>query len=468
MNRRKFLQSGLGGLGSLAALGLGGSSLLMPSLGRNARAGSDAPLRFVLFYTAQGTVPSRWRVDPEGNGAGNDWVSELAGWSETDFSPMLRPLHAWRDRVSVFDGLGLVSAEADGSGFRHERAQAHSITGADAVWVGGFPYAGAPTIDQLVAESIARADRYRSIELSVSNGLAYDGYGSVIYRGANQALPAIDDPRVFWDRLFGLTNADDPITARQGSVMDAVSERYASVSGRLSAEDRQKLEVHQQLVRSLEQQIVGLAGASCGNEPARAQQYGDYDADFEAHVGLMTAALSCDLTRVASIQMGQLSPDQLGAPAGDVHAEYAHGIYDDPAAADVMTEYGRVHAQHFARILSMLDSIPEAGGTMLDNTVVLWMSEMADSWHGFDTYPAVIAGGGGRFRLGRHIHYARTSPYDGLSYDKDNRMGIPHQKLLSSVLTGMGIPTDSMPVKSVTGSDGSSIDCTGTLAELLP
>ena len=250
-------------------------------------------------------------------------------------------------------------------------------------------------------------------------------------------------------------------------MLDLVASRYDAVSGVISAEDRQKLDVHRDLVRALEQQVAGLAGASCPGEPTRADSYGDYDTDFTNHVGLMTAALACDLTRVVSIQMGQLTTEQLGAPAGDVHAEYAHGIYDSPLAADVMTEYGRVHAQHFAQILSMLDSIPEAGGTMLDNTIVLWMSEMADSWHGFDTYPAVIAGGGGRFRLGRHIHYARQTPYAGLSYEGESFMGVPHQKLLNSVAQGMGL-TLQMPVTSLPGSDGSTIDCTGVLPELMP
>lgn len=452
-----------------AALGLGASSLFLPSLGRRAAAGSDGPpLRFVLFYTSQGTVPPRYSIDPRGNGLGSDWVEETSGWAEGDFAPMLTPLHAWRDRVTVLDGLALVSAEADGGGFRHERAQAHSLTGANALWAGGFPYAGTATIDQQIADVVARSDRYRSLELTVSRGLAYDGYGSVIYRAANQAIPAIDDPRVLWDRLFNLGGMGDPVGARQGSVLDQVARRYDALDGVLSGEDRQKLDVHRDLVRQLEQQIVGLSTASCDGEPGRPQAYGNYDEDYAAHIGIATAALACDLTRVVSLQMGQLTTEQLGAPPGDVHAEYAHGIYDNEFAADVMTEYGRVHATQFAQLLSMLDAIPEAGGTMLDNTVVLWMSEMADSWHGFDTYPVIVAGGGGRLRLGRHIHYARNTPFGGLSYDGVERMGVPHQKLLTSVGRVMGMDIDSMPVTSLPGSDGSTIDCTGVLSELMP
>lgn len=458
----------LGRRGFLSALGLTAGSLVLPSLVRHARA-ADPPKRFVLFYTAQGTVPWRWSTNPAGHPADQVAVSEMAGWSEMDLSDILRPLHGWRDRISVVDGLALVSAEADGDAFRHERAQAHSLTGGNAAWVGGFPYGGEATIDQRIADSISRADRYRSLEISVANGLAYDGYGSVIYRGANQPVPVIDDPRVLWDRLFGGSGAaGDPVAARQGSVMDAVAARYDDVSSQLSAEDRRKLEVHRDLVRSLETQIVGLDGAACGQDPGRAAGYGNYDEDFAQHLGLAVAALSCDLTRVVSFQMGQLNPTQLMAPPGDVHAEYAHGIYDDPGAEEAMVEYGRLHARQFGQILAALDAVPEDGGTLLDNTLVVWMSELADSWHGFDRYPVVVGGGGGALRLGRWIHLPRDTPYEGLQYVPDPLMGRPHQTFLTSVAQAMGLDVDSMSIKSLRGSNGQSIDCSGTIPELMP
>lgn len=451
----------------LTALGLGAGSLVLPSLAGRARASGSPPTRLLLFYTAQGTVPDRWQANPAGNPLDQAWVADMAGWSEADFGEILSPLQPWRGQISVVSGLGLVSAEADGSGFRHERAQVHSLTGADAAWVGGFPYAGAATVDQIIAEQVARPDRYRSLELGVSGGLAYDGYGSVIYRARNQPLPMIDDPRLVWDRLFD-PSSEGPVVDGQASVLDAVAERYDSLGAKLGAADRHKLEAHRDLVRALETQIAGLATATCDGKPVRAHSYGNYDEDFDAQLGLSVAALSCDLTRVVSIQMGQLQNAQLGAPPGDVHADYAHGIYDSQEASDVMTAYGRYHASHFAQILAALAAIPEAGGTLLDTTMVVWMSEMADSWHGFDRYPVVVGGGGGGcIRLGRYIHYPRTTPVQGLQYDQYPTMGVPHQKLLVSLCQGMGLAVDRMPVTSVTGADGQLVDCTGPLSELM-
>ena len=132
-----------------------------------------------------------------------------------------------------------------------------------------------------------------------------------------------------------------------------------------------------------------------------------------------------------------------------------------------MTTYGQVHAGHMAQILAALDAIPEGSGTLLDNTVVVWMSEMADSWHGFDRYPIVYGGGGGRLRLGQWAHYAPASPIEFLTPAGARRMGRPHQHFLQSLLTSMGAPTNAIGVQEVTARDGGRIDCTGVLAELM-
>ncbi|MEN0063974.1 MAG: DUF1552 domain-containing protein [Myxococcota bacterium] len=454
MNRRQLL----------AALGLSAGSLTLPSL---SRANTQPPLRFVLFYSAQGCVPSRWVCQPPGRPLDADWVEDWTQWDASLFSDSLRPLHRWRNQVSAIGGLSLLSAEADGDGFRHERAQAHSLTGANSAWIGGFPYAGAATIDQRIADTISRLDRYRSLEISVFRGLAYDGYGSIVNRGPNQPLPVIDDPRILWDRLFGQDgSAGDPVIGQQGSVLDAVAGRYDAVSKQLSGADRQKIEVHRDLVRNLEKRVAGLAATSC-EAPERAAAYGDYDEDFDHHADLVVAALSCDLTRVASFQMGQLTMAQLGLGSGDVHADIAHDIYSNPAAADGMTAYQAYHAErHFTRLLDKLDAIPEGSGTLLDNTLVVWMSEMADSWHGFDRYPVVFAGGGGVLPLGRYINYARREPFAGLSPFEEPTMGVPHQRFLASLLGAFGVSDTTFGVTSVTGTNGVSIDCTGDLAEL--
>jgi hypothetical protein len=445
----------------LAALGLGAGGLFLPSVGR----GDEAPpRRLAVFFTVQGTVPWRWAVDPEQRPADAVWTADLRPWSESDLGDILGPLHSLREQVTVVDGLGLVSAEADGRGHRHERGQLHSLSGSNVAWIDGRPVGGAPTIDQLVANAVSRADRHRSLELSVGGGLAYDDFGSVIHRARNQPLPPIDAPQVLWERLFG-TEVSASATARQASVLDAVARRYDVVASELSADDRHKLEVHRDLVREVEQRVTGLAAVRCAAPELPAG--GSYDEDFAAHLGLVTAALSCDLTRVVSLQIGPPPPQRIGAASGDIHTDYAHDIYERPDAEEVMVRFNRYHAEQFATLLRALDAVPEGEGSLLDSTLVVWLSEMADGWHAFDRYPAVIAGGGGVVALGRWLHYPRTTPFDALQYEPDGRMGVPHQRFLITVAHAMGAGIDALPVTSVRGSDGTLIDCTRPLPELL-
>lgn len=455
-NRREFL----------TAMGLTTGSLFLPSI---ARAQDGPPLRFLLFYTAQGAAPQRWLCNPYGRSAQTSWDEDWTRWSEADFSDSLRPLYPWADQVTAIGGLALASAELDGDGFRHERSQAHGLSGTNAAWVNSFPYAGDMTIDQRIADHLARSDRYRSLELSVSDGLAYDGYGSVVYRGPNQPLPVIDDPRELFDRLFAFqTGSVDPVLAEQGSVLDLVAGRYKSLSARLSSRDRQKMQTHQDLVRDLEKLLVGVSTAQCPSLPERPREYGDYDLDFEAHLQLIAAAFSCDLTRVASMQMGQLFTTQLGLGPGDIHADHAHDIYTSDSGEDAMALYMAYHARQFARILELLDSIPEGDGSLLDNTVIAWLPELADSWHGMDNFATVVAGGrNSRLRQGRYIQYGKTTPVIGLQPDGNEFMGMPHQRMLISLCQSVGMNTQALGVTEVNGWDGSTIDCTGALPEML-
>jgi len=453
--------------GFLSAMGLGTGSLFLPSLGH---AQEDRPKRFLLLYTAQGCAPHRWICNPTSQPLDSDWSTSWTGWTANEFSDSLAPLQPWAAHCSAIGGMGLVSCANDGSGFHHERAKAHGPTGADAKWIGGMPYGGDLSVDQIIANHISRPDRYRSIECSVDGGLAYDGQGgSALFRGPAQLLPTIDRPLDLWQRLFApQAGTVDPLLARQGSVLDMVAQRYATRAQKLSLADQQKLAIHQDLIRDLEQRVVGINTAVCSSLPEEPISSSSYEQDFTNHVALLAAAFSCDLTRVASIQMGQLSPTQLGLPAGSMHDLYAHGIYYNSASEDAMAAYMAYHAAQLAHILEVFSGIPEAEGTLLDNTVILWITELADSWHGMDNYPMVVAGGANSgLKLGHYIHHAPTTPFETPKHMPSPWMGLPHNRMLVTVCQAMGLNTTAVGRTSIDGWDGSTIDCTGALPSVL-
>jgi hypothetical protein len=207
--------------------------------------------------------------------------------------------------------------------------------------------------------------------------------------------------------------------------------------------------------------------------PAAPPQTQGYATDATTFVQLLSAAFSCDLVRVATLHFGDIPGADLGHAGVGVHDEFAHAIWDDAGAAEVMTRYTAYHAAQLAELLAALDAIPEGNGTMLDNTTCLWVSEIAEGAHAFERWPVVVAGGRG-LKLGRYVHYPSSTPFAGWWWDgtKLPAMGVPHQKLLTTVGRALGATEpdgsalSAMPVREVVGIDGTSIDCTGVLEEL--
>jgi hypothetical protein len=131
-----------------------------------------------------------------------------------------------------------------------------------------------------------------------------------------------------------------------------------------------------------------------------------------------------------------------------------------------MVNYYSYHAQQFARLVEAFDSVPEDGGTMLDNSLLIWMPEHGNGWHDMHKLMFVMAGGaGGAIPTGRYLRYDENLPSpDG---GRGTLLGPPHTKLLVSIMQAFGVDRSSLGVTSATAEDGSTIDLTGTLPGFL-
>jgi hypothetical protein len=406
---------------------------------------------------------------PPGTSEASAFDVGLSSLGVSDFSEILQPLHAHRNKLLVVDGLCMASAEADLLLNGHDLGTRHALTCAR--FINGT--AGGPSIDQIVAQQVAVPGRVPSLELAVIN----TRNGGAIWRGPGLAVAPDKEPSSVYSRLFpssfvGTTpTMADRVQGAQQSVLDVVQAQYAALAPRLSSTDRQKLELHRDLVRDVELRLEGLPAAECARPSAPStngsSDASNYDSRAEAMFSLSAAALACDLTRVVTIQMDQLTNSQIGAPPGDVHADYAHQWETNPTAHQMMTNYGKKHAQHFASLLAKLDAIPEGNGTLLDSCAVLWVGELADGTHHFRPWPVVI--GGGAMRGGRYVYLpAETpnpSPYD--TYPGwDPLVGPPHNKMWVSVARAVGADIDQVGDTALTCVGGEVVDCTGPLAEL--
>lgn len=458
MNRRTFLQ----------ALGIGGAGLVLPSLGvRSARADNLGGARRILFYvTSHGTVYDNWRMRPGGEPEDQDWDVPLSSLAEEQFSRILRPLHAMRDKLLVLDGIA--NATARTARFNeHFMGHASLLSGMVPIELsGGSVVPEGPSIDQYIAANIENPGPFASLEYAI-------GGQPVCFNDDGQPLPYEEDPRSAYTRLFpnGPGDAPEPTMAEriqgaQPSVLDFVAQQYADMAPRLGSEDRRKLEQHQDLIRDLEGTLRGLGEISCDapEEPGRPPEWGvpewprwHEDAFFQ----LMTIALSCGLTRVATLRQDRMFNSTIGAPPGEIHNDFAHQAETDAEAAEIMTRYHEHHAQAFGRLIEALDAIPEEGGTVLDNTVCVWTNEIATGSHSLVDIPVVIAGGGNYFDTGRYVRWRKSDVLDGPYAELD--IGPAHNKLLVAFARAMGVEIEAFGSPDVPSAQGGTISTTGML-----
>jgi hypothetical protein len=207
-----------------------------------------------------------------------------------------------------------------------------------------------------------------------------------------------------------------------------VSGELDDLKQRVGKPERDKLEEHLAALRKVE---TGLQGPGTCASPGSPLDVSPYDNDSFPAIGraqtdLMVLALSCGMTRVASIQWSHTVAPAVFSWLGISEGHHSLSHMDDGNTAGVQqfvaTE--RWYAEQFAYLLDSLKATPDPeGGTMLDSTLVVWSKELGDSrMHDCKSVPFVLAGGR-YFNLGRYVSFN----------------GAPHQKLLVSICQAMGL-----------------------------
>ncbi|WP_437759205.1 DUF1552 domain-containing protein [Sorangium sp. So ce1389] len=440
LDRRTFLR------------GAGGLAVALPFL--DAMSGSasavEFPKRFVVFFTGLGTVKEAWQP------TGTETAFELG--------EILAPLSPYRDKLLVIEGVDMESAY-NGPGDPHQQGIGQALTGTELQEGTLFPYAcdpaalvgwgGGISVDQFLAARLGQRTKLSSLELGVQ--VQYANVSSRIsYLGPGQPVPPEDDPRAVFDRLFNDLSADPADLERRRAlrrrVLGSVMEDYGSLARQLGGEDRQKLEHHLEAVSEIEARLdaPGLLGGACA-VPELGERLDVYANDNFPAIGrlqmdLLTMALACDLTRIASIQWSATQAGKVFTWLGqsETHHALSHSSPGHAAKQQQLVDIGRWQAEQLAYLLGKLDAVPEGAGTLLDNTIVLWCTDIsAGQSHSRRDMPYVIAGrAGGALRTGRFLSYA----------------GDPHNNLLVALCNAMGVDVSTF---------GNPAHCTGPLPGLL-
>ena len=185
-------------------------------------------------------------------------------------------------------------------------------------------------------------------------------------------------------------------------------------------------------IREIEKRIQKAGGAPASGDPAQPPPPDGIPASYEEHVKMMydllVLAYRANITRVSTYMVARETSNrtypQLGVPDG--HHEISHH-QNLPEAIKKNIKIQVYHVGLFAQFLEKMRSTPDGDGSLLDNSIVLFGSNMSNSnVHDHFPLPNLLVGkGAGRLKGGRHIKYPDRTPMTNLLLTLLDKAGAP-------------------------------------------
>jgi Protein of unknown function (DUF1552) len=429
----------------------GASALLLPLLSRERAHGADPvfPKRIIFVVTGNGTIEEAFWPKA---GAGGLTLGEITA-----------PLEAHKSRLLFPRGIDMRVWSEDnpfgGNGDAHHNFGAiltgtRLATGDPPHDPGGpgLALASSISIDQHLGKQLnaqAQAEGKTQVPFPVLSVRAWGrdgtGYATLSWTGNRAPVSAESDPRKLFSTLFsGQSGAKpDPTLVRlqqtRRSVLDYVGVALERQAKRLGTDDRRKVEIHLEAVRNIERQLQGATTTSaCATPSLAATDYKamqNFPALVEAEMDLIVAALACGSTRVATYAIGDGEDYNVYFPwlgltgkGIEFPTRHKHDIAHRPGtnnADKIATE--KWFMSSFARLLDKLNAVPEGGGTLLDNTVVLFLNSLNSGFgHSVLKLPIIVAGGAQLgIRSGGRLLELKNEAHNKLLAALANAVGVP-------------------------------------------
>jgi len=397
--------------------------------GRNAAA-APSDVKALFVYVPDGVIPSLWH--PTGSGG------------DLSLPSMSEPLAPILDDLVFVRGLDMYAG-----GATHEGGAAKVLTG------------DSPTsLDVFLGAEVGAGMPHQSVQLGVATNFQGGGDKLVSYLSGSPISPD-DDPINAFDRLFSSLNSggggmdDGPTLAqlRAGSVLDSAMDDIERLQNTLGTAEREKLDVHLDALREVEQRVTGDLSLSCSEVMWNEEGYANSDADnypttyhrednFELigklQMDQLTLALGCGVTRVGTLTWSHaVSPTRIPT-TGATRANHDASHYGSDTAGDIAQDFiahRRWFMEQFVYLIERMRSIPDAGGTLLDNALVFLCTEINDgNLHDHADMPFLLAGGAsGQLAGGRSLDFRGTAGGENEA----------HTKLLVSMANMMGVDIDT-------------------------
>jgi hypothetical protein len=204
---------------------------------------------------------------------------------------------------------------------------------------------------------------------------------------------------------------------------------FAKLRTKVSSEEYPKIDAHLEGLRVIEQRVNAtppppVEGCTLPDRPPASGRNTSFPTDVASVLGLVPHIFACDITRVMSVQLSygfsNVTHTWLGQSAA--HHTLSHQNADN---REILMQIDTWYCEQVAGMLTAMDAIDEGGGTLLDNTLVVWARELGTTSHAMRPWPVVMIGGGALgLRTGRML-------------DVNN---VNSANLLVSVCQTMGMP----------------------------
>jgi len=352
----------------------------------------------------------------------DEWTPAQVG-RDFEFPFILKPLEPLRDYVTVVTGLRNKGGES---------SSPHGII--EETWLScvsprlrSAKTGVGVTADQIAARHLGKDTSLASLELCGEPG------GMISFRTPEQPLPMESNPRKAFYGMFGqgdTTQERQAILHTTGSLLDYVREATAGLKRTLDAGDQAKVGDYLDSVREIEQRVQKLEenAKSLGDLPGAPlgppEDFGELlDIQFE----MLALSWQTNRTRVATMKMVEEASmrtyPNLGVHEAFHPTSHWGGFPDRVANLRLIQNY---HTAVFAKFARRLHEMREGNGSVLDNSIILFGSNMANSdAHNNDPLPQALIGRGGGVKGGQHLRYPQDTPHANILVTMLDRAGVP-------------------------------------------
>jgi hypothetical protein len=396
---------------------------MIPALTAQTKTAANTGPRLSFVYLPHGAIMDKWTPKKEGPGF--------------ELSPILESLKSFRDQINIISGLAHAAADTSAV---HSLSPTTWLSGVRPKATQGEDALAGVTADQIAAQKIGQDTLLPSLELGTEDRSGMSGscdrdYGCIYmnamsWRTPTTPLPIEINPRKAFDRMFAVRNQED------SSILDAVMAQVSDLKRDMGVKDRATVNEYTDSIREVERRIQKAGSDAAPRDPNLPPAPTGIPESYEEHVKMMydllVLAYRANITRVSTYMVSRETSNrtypQLGVPDG--HHEISHH-QNLPDAIKKNVKIQIYHVGLFAQFLEKMRSTPDGNGSLLDNSIVLFGSNMSNSnLHDHFPLPNLLVGkGAGRLKGGRHIKYPDRTPMTNLLLTLLDKAGVPMDAL---------------------------------------